>query len=141
ANDICKESKRQTINVKDVFKALEEIEFPKFIASLRTSLEGWPFLKLKEVEQIAKEAEGSLKEINESCDENFGFFIQIRNVTRAGIHDLKEEGLLKVASEKVSTVQHNGCDLGHKLSFLLSPQFIFSLIQHRLSPSSSLTLL
>ncbi|KVF97773.1 Histone-fold [Cynara cardunculus var. scolymus] len=40
ANDICKESKRQTINAEDVFKALEEIEFPEFVASLRTSLEG-----------------------------------------------------------------------------------------------------
>lgn len=41
ANDICKESKRQTISAEDVFKALEEIEFPEFVASLRTSLEGW----------------------------------------------------------------------------------------------------
>ncbi|PWA49032.1 NF-Y protein [Artemisia annua] len=41
ANDICKESKRQTINAEDVFKALEEIEFPEFIASLRTSLEAF----------------------------------------------------------------------------------------------------
>lgn len=40
ANDICKESKRQTISAEDVFKALEEIEFPEFVASLRTSLEG-----------------------------------------------------------------------------------------------------
>ena len=40
ANDICKEAKRQTISAEDVFKALEEIEFPEFVASLRTSLEG-----------------------------------------------------------------------------------------------------
>lgn len=40
ANDICKESKRQTINAEDVFKALEEIEFPEFIEPLRASLEG-----------------------------------------------------------------------------------------------------
>ncbi|XP_009605311.1 DNA polymerase II subunit B4 [Nicotiana tomentosiformis] len=39
ANDICKESKRQTINAEDVFKALEEIEFPEFIEPLRASLE------------------------------------------------------------------------------------------------------
>ncbi|KAJ0463895.1 putative DNA-directed DNA polymerase transcription factor Hap3/NF-YB family [Helianthus annuus] len=44
ANDICKESKRQTINAEDVFKALEEIEFPEFIAPLRASLEGQPLL-------------------------------------------------------------------------------------------------
>ena len=40
ANDICKESKRQTINAEDVFKALEEIEFPEFVGPLRASLEG-----------------------------------------------------------------------------------------------------
>uniref|UniRef100_A0A2P2J3B8 CCAAT-box binding transcription factor subunit HAP3-related family protein n=1 Tax=Rhizophora mucronata TaxID=61149 RepID=A0A2P2J3B8_RHIMU len=38
ANDICKESKRQTINADDVFKALEEIEFPEFVEPLRSSL-------------------------------------------------------------------------------------------------------
>ncbi|CAN0916803.1 DNA polymerase II subunit B4 [Linum grandiflorum] len=38
ANDICKESKRQTINAEDVLKALEEIEFPEFVAPLRSSL-------------------------------------------------------------------------------------------------------
>lgn len=40
ANDICKESKRQTINAEDVFKALEEIEFPELIEPLKASLEG-----------------------------------------------------------------------------------------------------
>ncbi|KAL6966972.1 DNA polymerase II subunit B4, variant 2 [Sarracenia purpurea var. burkii] len=39
ANDICRESKRQTINADDVFKALEEIEFPEFIGPLKASLE------------------------------------------------------------------------------------------------------
>ncbi|XP_057806403.1 DNA polymerase II subunit B4-like [Salvia miltiorrhiza] len=39
ANDICKESNRQIINAEDVFKALEEIEFPEFIGPLRDSLE------------------------------------------------------------------------------------------------------
>lgn len=39
ANDICKESKRQIINADDVFRALEEIEFPEFIESLKVSLE------------------------------------------------------------------------------------------------------
>ncbi|KAJ8768053.1 hypothetical protein K2173_020993 [Erythroxylum novogranatense] len=38
ANDICKESKRQTINADDVVKAIEEIEFPEFIAPLKASL-------------------------------------------------------------------------------------------------------
>ncbi|KAJ3707614.1 hypothetical protein LUZ61_011319 [Rhynchospora tenuis] len=39
ANDICKESKRQTINAEDVLKALEEIEFNEFIEPLRSALE------------------------------------------------------------------------------------------------------
>ncbi|PKA67180.1 Nuclear transcription factor Y subunit B-3 [Apostasia shenzhenica] len=39
ANDICKESKRQTINAEDVFKALDEMEFPEFIQPLRASLQ------------------------------------------------------------------------------------------------------
>ncbi|EHA8587927.1 putative DNA polymerase epsilon subunit 3 [Cocos nucifera] len=39
ANDICKESNRQTINAEDVIRALEEIEFLEFIEPLRISLE------------------------------------------------------------------------------------------------------
>lgn len=39
ANDICKGSKRQTINGDDVLKALEDIEFPEFVDPLRASLE------------------------------------------------------------------------------------------------------
>ncbi|KAF9676370.1 hypothetical protein SADUNF_Sadunf09G0131500 [Salix dunnii] len=38
ANDICKESKRQTMNAGDVFKALEDIEFPEFVGPLKVSL-------------------------------------------------------------------------------------------------------
>lgn len=44
ANDLCKESKRQTINAEDVLKALEEIEFPEFIELLKPALEGLNFL-------------------------------------------------------------------------------------------------
>ncbi|CAL5075516.1 unnamed protein product [Urochloa decumbens] len=39
ANDMCKESKRQTINADDVLKALDEMEFSEFVEPLRTSLE------------------------------------------------------------------------------------------------------
>ncbi|KAF3332056.1 DNA polymerase epsilon subunit 3-like protein [Carex littledalei] len=39
ANDLCKESKRQTINAEDVLKALDEIEFPEFIELLKPALE------------------------------------------------------------------------------------------------------
>ncbi|XVF05167.1 hypothetical protein REPUB_Repub05bG0148300 [Reevesia pubescens] len=38
ANDVCKESKRQTMNAEDVFKALEEIEFSEFVKPLKASL-------------------------------------------------------------------------------------------------------
>ncbi|XP_047052113.1 uncharacterized protein LOC124657638 [Lolium rigidum] len=31
ANDMCKDAKRQTINAEDVFKALDEIDFPEFV--------------------------------------------------------------------------------------------------------------
>jgi hypothetical protein len=37
---MCKDAKRQTINAEDVFKALDEIDFPEFVEPLRTSLEG-----------------------------------------------------------------------------------------------------
>jgi DNA polymerase epsilon subunit 3 len=40
ANDMCKESKRQTINADDVLKALDEMEFPEFVEPLNTSLQG-----------------------------------------------------------------------------------------------------
>ncbi|KAJ0485399.1 putative DNA-directed DNA polymerase transcription factor Hap3/NF-YB family [Helianthus annuus] len=64
ANDICKESKRQTINAEDVFKALEEIEFPEFIAPLRASLEEFKQknAKRKSDSSKAKEAKKSKTE-------------------------------------------------------------------------------
>ncbi|KAH9659882.1 CBFD NFYB HMF domain-containing protein [Citrus sinensis] len=39
ANDICKESKRQTINAEDVLKAIEAIDFNEFVDPLRDSLD------------------------------------------------------------------------------------------------------
>ncbi|KAL6601529.1 hypothetical protein ACP70R_044749 [Stipagrostis hirtigluma subsp. patula] len=39
ANDMCKESKRQTINADDVLKALDEMEFSEFVEPLRTALQ------------------------------------------------------------------------------------------------------
>ncbi|KAG8057794.1 hypothetical protein GUJ93_ZPchr0002g26095 [Zizania palustris] len=39
ANDMCKDSKRQTINADDVLKALNEMEFPEFVEPLRISLQ------------------------------------------------------------------------------------------------------
>ncbi|KAL6838503.1 hypothetical protein ACP4OV_031748 [Aristida adscensionis] len=39
ANDMCKETKRQTINADDVLKALDEMEFSEFVEPLRTALQ------------------------------------------------------------------------------------------------------
>lgn len=40
ANDICKESKRQTISAEDVFTALDDLEFPELVEPIKSSLKG-----------------------------------------------------------------------------------------------------
>ena len=40
ANDVCKESKRQTISADDVITALEDLEFGELVPALREALEG-----------------------------------------------------------------------------------------------------
>ncbi|KAK6926571.1 Transcription factor CBF/NF-Y/archaeal histone domain [Dillenia turbinata] len=64
ANDICKESKRQTISADDVFKALEEIEFPEFVAPLKVSLGEYRKKNLGK-RKAAKEKEASKKKKTE----------------------------------------------------------------------------
>ncbi|XP_059310861.1 DNA polymerase II subunit B4 [Lycium ferocissimum] len=61
ANDICKESKRQTINAEDVFKALEEIEFPELIEPLKASLEVFREKNSKRKSASSKSAESNKK--------------------------------------------------------------------------------
>lgn len=65
ANDICKESNRQTLSAEDVFKALDDIEFSEFVAPLRASLQD--FRQKNAVKRSgsskAKEAKKSKKEI------------------------------------------------------------------------------
>lgn len=39
ANDICKDSRRQTMKAEDVFKALEDMEFSEFLEPLKASLD------------------------------------------------------------------------------------------------------
>ncbi|GAB4824696.1 DNA polymerase II subunit B4 [Ancistrocladus abbreviatus] len=39
ANDICKESRRTTINAEDVLKALDEIEFSEYVDPLKAALD------------------------------------------------------------------------------------------------------
>ena len=43
ANDICKENKRQTISIDDIFRALEDTDFLELLVPLKQSLEGTPF--------------------------------------------------------------------------------------------------
>ncbi|MCD7467254.1 hypothetical protein HAX54_004583 [Datura stramonium] len=61
ANDICKQSKRQTINTEDVFKALEEIEFPEFIEPLKASLEVFREKNSKRKSASSKSTESNKK--------------------------------------------------------------------------------
>ncbi|KAL2635157.1 hypothetical protein R1flu_006636 [Riccia fluitans] len=41
ANDICRESKRQTINAEDVLRAVEEVEFGEFVEPLQIALDAY----------------------------------------------------------------------------------------------------
>jgi len=83
ANDICKESKRQTINAEDVFKALEEMEFPEFVGPLKASLE--EFRKKNAGKRSASKAKeaSKKKKIKESAGENGG---------EAAQEDVQDEG-------------------------------------------------
>ncbi|XVE79248.1 hypothetical protein DITRI_Ditri14bG0042700 [Diplodiscus trichospermus] len=60
ANDVCKESRRQTINSEDVFKALEETEFSEFVKPLKASLA--EFKKKKKKKNDGKKDGGAAKE-------------------------------------------------------------------------------
>ncbi|KAG6526109.1 hypothetical protein ZIOFF_016086 [Zingiber officinale] len=59
ANDICKESKRQTINADDVLKALEEIDFVEFVEPLKASLE--EFRRRNEVKKSGVKGKETVK--------------------------------------------------------------------------------
>ncbi|KAK8478833.1 hypothetical protein V6N13_145187 [Hibiscus sabdariffa] len=61
ANDICKESRRQTMNAEDVFKALEEIEFSEFVKPLRASLAEFRKKNAEKKGGAAKENEAKRK--------------------------------------------------------------------------------
>ncbi|XP_076939890.1 DNA polymerase II subunit B4-like [Bidens hawaiensis] len=70
ANDICKESKRQTINAEDVFKALEEIEFQEFVTPLRASLEEFKQKNAKRKSDSSKAKEAKKSKTEETVTEN-----------------------------------------------------------------------
>nr|GLL32391.1 DNA polymerase epsilon subunit 3 [Ipomoea trifida]GMD22936.1 DNA polymerase epsilon subunit 3 [Ipomoea batatas]GMD56078.1 DNA polymerase epsilon subunit 3 [Ipomoea batatas] len=65
ANDVCMESKRQTMNAEDVFKALDEIEFSEFTDPLRASLEEFRQKHSKRKAAASKSVESNKKAKNE----------------------------------------------------------------------------
>ncbi|XP_039118198.1 DNA polymerase epsilon subunit 3 isoform X2 [Dioscorea cayenensis subsp. rotundata] len=71
ASDVCKESKRQTMNAEDVLKALEEIDFPDFIEPLRHSLQGRDLAEylVNKVYESANYANATPRLPEEECNE------------------------------------------------------------------------
>ncbi|RAL43195.1 hypothetical protein DM860_009977 [Cuscuta australis] len=61
ANDNCMESKRQTMNAEDVFKALEDIEFSEFVGPLKASLEEFRLKNSKRKAVSSKPVESNKK--------------------------------------------------------------------------------
>ncbi|CAI9105645.1 OLC1v1004618C1 [Oldenlandia corymbosa var. corymbosa] len=59
ANEICKDSHRQIINAEDVFKALEDMDFPEFIQPLRDSLE-----EFRQKNAAKRSVSSKVKEVN-----------------------------------------------------------------------------
>ncbi|KAK9799016.1 hypothetical protein WJX73_006244 [Symbiochloris irregularis] len=64
ANDICHESKRQIINVDDVFTALEDIEFQELVGPLKEAVEAF---REESKEKNAKKAERTKKRKQEEA--------------------------------------------------------------------------
>ena len=52
ANEFCRDGKRQTISVDDVFRAIEETEFEEFIEPLKQAVEGARSLRFSSVRLI-----------------------------------------------------------------------------------------
>ncbi|CAN6203834.1 unnamed protein product [Urochloa humidicola] len=65
ANDMCKESKRQTINADDVLKALDEMEFSEFVEPLRTSLEEFRSKNADKRSEASKKQKEKRRKLNE----------------------------------------------------------------------------
>ncbi|KAF9598743.1 hypothetical protein IFM89_031411 [Coptis chinensis] len=84
ANDICKESKRQTINADDVLKAIEEIEFPEFVGPLKASLDDFRWKNAGKKAGAAKANETKKRKVVEKHSE------QTENEEDAG-EDMDEE--------------------------------------------------
>ncbi|KAG2633602.1 DNA polymerase epsilon subunit 3-like [Panicum virgatum] len=65
ANDMCKESKRQTINADDVLKALDEMEFSEFVEPLRTSLQEFRNKNADKRSEASKKQKEKRRKLNE----------------------------------------------------------------------------
>lgn len=59
ANDICRESKRQTISAEDVLKAIEDIDFLEFLEPLKAALE--EFRKDNAIKKSEAKEKGQVK--------------------------------------------------------------------------------
>ncbi|GFZ20205.1 nuclear factor Y, subunit B11 [Actinidia rufa] len=88
ANDVCKESKRQTINADDVFKALEEIEFPEFVVPLKASLEGQSSHRKVELHEMREKSRAvSITVFSPDNDDSLALFSQCSSILN-GMDDL-----------------------------------------------------
>ncbi|OEL12638.1 hypothetical protein BAE44_0026343 [Dichanthelium oligosanthes] len=65
ANDMCKETKRQTINADDVLKALDEMEFSEFVEPLRTALQEFRNKNADKRSEASKKQKEKRRKLNE----------------------------------------------------------------------------
>lgn len=65
ANDMCKESKRQTISADDVLKALDEMEFSEFVEPLKTSLQEFRNKNADKRSEASKKQKEKRRKLNE----------------------------------------------------------------------------
>ncbi|KAJ9177925.1 hypothetical protein P3X46_009853 [Hevea brasiliensis] len=98
ANDICKESKRQTINANDVLKALEEIEFPEFVGPLKASLDEF---KQKNVGKKAGASETGKKAAASDMGKKAGASETGKNTGESETKEVKKKRKVEEPSKKI----------------------------------------
>ncbi|CAM6121661.1 unnamed protein product [Calypogeia fissa] len=87
ANDICRESKRQTLSADDVLRAVEEIEFVELIKPLRAALDGYRKVNAsKKAEKKSNMRKRKLENTTESHEDENGEVDNVEN------EDEQEEG-------------------------------------------------
>eukprot|EP00890_Picochlorum_soloecismus_P000513 jgi/Picsp_1/1462/NSC_04941-R1_protein len=94
ANDICRESKRQTISAEDVFRALGEIDFEEFVNPLRDSLQDF---KEEKKGKKRKKEESGLQPAEDIEVQDKEQLLQDVNVPEDGMHGAKsdQDGLVE----------------------------------------------